>query len=104
MSSQEPQAAYIAPQDANQPRERRGRKRHLPFVPATVRLRGPGITPAPIQILDLSEDGIGLETSTLLAHERTLALDLDLSPEPNRSLPDLEKGPPMTKPQRMKPL
>ena len=38
------------------------------------------------RILDLSEDGIGLETSTLLPPESTLALDLDLGPGLDREI------------------
>ncbi len=88
MSSQDPQAASVVPpnatrdlpQKAHPPSERRGRTRHSLSVPAGVRLRGPGIVATPTRIVDLSEDGIGLETSTFLPPDRTLALDLDLSP------------------------
>jgi putative methionine-R-sulfoxide reductase with GAF domain len=78
MSSQEPQAASAVPQDTRPPRERRGRMRHSLSVPATVRLRGPSIVSSPTQILDLSEEGIGVQTSAALQPDRTLALDLEL--------------------------
>jgi len=51
-------------------------------VPATVRLRGPGIAGVSTELLDLSEDGIGVQTSVALQPDRTLALDLDLSTDP----------------------
>jgi hypothetical protein len=79
MSSQDPQAAPVQPMLS--PNERRGRTRHPICVPATVRLRGPGIAAASTQLVDLSEDGIGVQTSVTLQAERTLALDLDLSTE-----------------------
>ena len=90
MSSQDPQAAPPLPTISPNHRspnersanERRGRTRHLISVPATVRLRGPGIAAAATQILDLSEDGIGVQSSVALQPERTLALDLDLSTAP----------------------
>jgi putative methionine-R-sulfoxide reductase with GAF domain len=52
--------------------------RHSLSVPATVRLRGPALVSSPTTILDLSEDGIGLQVSTALQPDRTLALDLEL--------------------------
>ena len=67
--------------------ERRGRTRHPLSVPARVRLRGPGIAASPTQILDLSEDGIGVRTSAPLQPERTLALDLFLNAELDGRLP-----------------
>ena len=79
MSSQPTQAAGAV--DPRPPNERRSRTRHPICVPAGVRLRGPGISAAPIRIVDISEDGIGLETTGPLQPERTLALDLDLSVE-----------------------
>src|SRR5882762_2098049 len=78
MSSQDPQAAPVQP--VPPPNERRGRTRHLISVPATVRLRGPGMSATSTQLIDLSEDGIGVQTSVALHAERTLALDLDLNP------------------------
>ena len=78
MSSQEPQAAPVQP--VPPPNERRGRTRHLISVPAAVRLRGPGMSATSTQLIDLSEDGIGVQTSVALHVERTLALDLDLNP------------------------
>ncbi len=87
MSSQDTQAATSVSQTLlpgqHPPSERRGRMRHPLVVSATVRLRGPGLAESPTRILDLSEDGIGLETSTSLPVDRTLALDLDLNPELN---------------------
>ncbi len=80
MSSQHSQAAPV-PQEMHSPRERRGRTRHPISVPASVRLRGPGIAATPTRILDLSEDGIGVQTSASLQPDRTLALELDLGPE-----------------------
>src|SRR5882724_878764 len=79
MSSQEPQAAPVQP--VPPPNERRGRTRHLISVPAAVRLRGPGMSATSTQLIDLSEDGIGVQTSVALQAERTLALDLDLNPD-----------------------
>src|SRR5450432_1307663 len=79
MSSQDPQAAPVQP--VPPPNERRGRTRHLISTPATVRLRGPGMAAASTQLLDLSEDGVGVQTSIALQPERTLALDLDLNPD-----------------------
>ncbi len=78
MSSQEPQAATTAPADARSPRERRSRMRHTLSVPATLRLRGPSVVSSPTRILDLSEEGIGVQASTALQPDRTLALDLEL--------------------------
>src|SRR5882724_8602000 len=80
MSSHEPQAAPVQPMPP--PNERRGRTRHPISVPATVRLRGPGVAATSTQLLDLSEDGIGVQTSVALETDRTLALDLDLSTDP----------------------
>jgi len=106
MSRHEPQAARILPPDAYSPdahaetahadlpvadpnsrnlrrlmAERRGRTRYPACVPAAVRLRGPGVSSVASQILDLSEDGIGVQTAESLHSERTLALELDLSTE-----------------------
>src|SRR5882762_8838545 len=81
MSSHEPQAAPVQPMPP--PNERRGRTRHPISVPATVRLRGPGVAATSTQLLDLSEDGIGVQTSVALETDRTLALDLDLSTDPH---------------------
>jgi putative methionine-R-sulfoxide reductase with GAF domain len=80
MSSQEPQAVPVQP--VPPPNERRGRTRHPISVPATVRLRGPGIGATFTQLLDFSEDGIGVQTSVALQPDRTLALDLDLRTDP----------------------
>jgi hypothetical protein len=71
----------MVPRDADPQRERRGRTRHPLSVQATVRLRGPGIVSTPTRILDLSEDGIGVQTLSPLRPDRTLALDLELSPD-----------------------
>lgn len=79
MSSQDPQAASEAPQSVHPTRERRGRARHAITLPASVRMRAPGVLATPTPILDLSEDGMGLQLSDCLPLDRTLALDLDLS-------------------------
>src|SRR5260221_12697962 len=80
MSSQEHQAASTAPPQATHPaRERRSQRRHPLSVPAIVRLRGPGIVATPTRILDLSEEGIGVQTAGGLQLDRTLALDLELN-------------------------
>jgi putative methionine-R-sulfoxide reductase with GAF domain len=79
MSSQDPQAAPVQP--VPPPNERRGRTRHPISVPATVRLRGPGLAAASTHLVDLSEDGVGVHSSIPLQMERTLGLDLDLNPD-----------------------
>jgi GAF domain-containing protein len=78
MSRPDPQAAFTVPLDARSPRERRSRMRHTLTVAATVRLRGPALVPTATRILDLSEDGIGVQASSALEPDRTLALDLEL--------------------------
>lgn len=57
--------------------ERRRQVRHPLRGSATVRLRGPAVSSTPSRVVDLSEDGIGVEAATALQLERTLALDLE---------------------------
>ena len=57
--------------------ERRRQVRHPLRGSATVRLRGPAVSSTPSKVVDLSEDGIGVEAATGLQLERTLALDLE---------------------------
>lgn len=57
--------------------ERRRQIRHPLRGLATVRLRGPALNASPSKVVDLSEDGIGVEASVALQLERTLALDLE---------------------------
>ena len=57
--------------------ERRRQVRHPLRGLATVRLRGPAVSSSPSKVVDLSEDGIGVEAATALQLERTLALDLE---------------------------
>ena len=91
MSSHEPQAAPVQPMPP--PNERRGRTRHPISVPAAVRLRGPGVAATSTQLLDLSEDGIGVQASVALQPDRTLALDLDLSADPHSEPTPETSGP-----------
>ena len=61
--------------------ERRRQVRHPLRGLASVRLRGPALSSSPSKVVDLSEDGIGVEATTTLQLERTLALDLEFDGE-----------------------
>lgn len=79
MTRHDPQAASAGPPDSHPAVERRGRVRHAIALPASVRMRGPGLPSTPAPILDLSEDGLGLQLSGCVPSDRALALDLDLN-------------------------
>jgi len=81
MSTPNLQATTALRSDSGARSERRRQVRHPLRGLATVRLRGPALSSSPTKVVDLSEDGIGVETATALQLERTLGLDLEFDGE-----------------------
>ncbi len=81
MSTPNLQATTALRSDLGARLERRRQVRHPLRGLATVRLRGPALSSSPTKVVDLSEDGIGVETGTVLQLERTLGLDLEFDGE-----------------------
>src|SRR6266478_1201996 len=78
----EPIASKLAgnPRHSRPASERRQTMRHRAHSPAYARLNAaPADAPDLSEILDISEDGMSIQTSSPLAVERTLSLCLDLS-------------------------